>query len=105
MNFKNQLADGESEQNIKGTLKVAVEAIPGLSINGDGSVDIDESWNETLSKTYLRVYGDFSPEEALPSNFVQAVDFFKKLGNSIVNDPDDMTIIKVHVTPLTRLCQ
>jgi len=104
MNFKRQLHGEEREQDIYGDLDIVVKSIPDLDINGGGSADITERFNETLSKTVLRVYGDFSPEEALPSTFEQAVDFYNKLGNEIVGDREDNTIIEVHIAPLDKLC-
>jgi hypothetical protein len=102
-NFKRQTENGETMSDIEGTLSVSVTSIPNLDINGEGSVDISEEEKSVLEKTILRVHGDFSPEEALPSNFVQAVEFYKKLPQMFAS-VEDMAVINVHLTPITDIC-
>jgi len=106
--FKSVVTTKDEQNQVKGDLDIAINNIPSFSAHGGGSVDLSESVQETLNSTYLRMYGDFSPEYPLPSTFDSAVDFYKKLPTMTSHLENDtwsgVTIVSVHLLPITSIC-
>ena len=106
--FKSVVTTKDEQNQVKGDLDIAINNIPSFSAQGGGSVDLSESVQETLNSTYLRMYGDFSPEYPLPSTFDSAVDFYKKLPTMTSHLENDtwsgVTFVSVHLLPITSIC-
>merc|ERR1719495_2158801 len=50
------------------------------------------------------MYGDFSPEDPLPTTFEDAVAFYRNLSLLADVETDELAILEVHLTPITDIC-
>jgi len=102
--FKRLLQSHETEESITGSLQIAINKIPGTTIEGSGSVNITDSDKQAMEKTTLTMYGDFSPEDPLPTTFEDAVAFYRNLSLLADVETDELAILEVHLTPITDIC-
>ena len=82
--FKRDTQYLEDQTSINGELEIMVTAIPSLEVSGGGEVDITDSQRDMLNTTNIRMFGDFSPDVALPATFAQAVNFYQNTLPSLV---------------------
>jgi hypothetical protein len=105
--FKRKVSVHESKSDLTGSLKFAIGMIPGLGISVEGDTNLTDAEKNALNKTTIHMFGDFSPDETLPTNFNESINFFKNLpfmmGSSEENYPG-ATIMNVQMTPMTELC-
>ena len=87
-------------------LKLTVTAVPGLAIEGSGSVNLTSSEKEMMERTEIKVYGDYSGGTP-PTDFDSAVALYRSLpgmsGNA-ANNYAGTSILDVHFTPITDVC-
>jgi len=105
--FKRQTQLHENEMSVTGSLEISINKIPGTTIEGSGSVNMTEWEKELFNKTTLTVYGDFSPEDQLPTTFPDAVLFYKnisKMTGTAEEGYPGAQIINVHLTPYSHMC-
>eukprot|EP00091_Calanus_sinicus_P008510 TRINITY_DN2061_c0_g1_i3.p1 TRINITY_DN2061_c0_g1~~TRINITY_DN2061_c0_g1_i3.p1 ORF type:complete len:555 (-),score=118.33 TRINITY_DN2061_c0_g1_i3:234-1826(-) len=107
--FKSIVTDSSEKTEVTGNLDLAINSIPSFSVEGGGQVDLEESVQETLNSTNLRMFGDFSPEYPLPSTFDSAVKFYTDLPGMTTYDEatetwSGVTIVAVHLLPITSIC-
>merc|ERR1711970_448579 len=105
--FKRQTKLHENEMSVTGSLEISINKIPGTTIEGSGSVNMTEWEKEMFNTTTLTVYGDFSPEDQLPTTFPDAVKFYKdisKMAGTAEEGYPGAQIINVHLTPFSHMC-
>jgi len=102
--FKRMLQSHETEESITGSLEIAINKIPGTTIEGSGSVNITDSDKQAMEKTTLTMYGDFSPEDPLPTTFEDAIAFYRNLPLLADVETEELAILEVHLTPITDIC-
>ncbi|XP_069475300.1 stonustoxin subunit beta-like isoform X2 [Ambystoma mexicanum] len=71
--FDREVSASESMQDVKGTLQIAVKSIPTFSIEGEGSLQMNDKIKETMDTFSCTFCGDF----ALPNNPVTYQDAIK----------------------------
>jgi len=99
--FKKLLKSNETEEMITGSLEIAINKIPGTSIEGSGNLTITDADKEVMESTTLTMYGDFSPETPTPTTFEDAIEFYQNLPTLA---SEGGQIIEVHLTPITDVC-
>merc|ERR1711971_357223 len=105
--FKRQTQLHENEMSVTGSLEISINKIPGTTIEGSGSVNMTEWEKELFNRTTPTVYGDFSPEDQLPTTFPDAVSFYKnisKMTGTAEEGYPGAQIINVHLTPYSHMC-
>jgi len=105
--FKRQTKLHENEMSVTGSLEISINKIPGATIEGSGSVNMTEWEKELFNTTTLTVYGDFSPEDQLPTTFPAAVKFYKDISTMTGTAEEGYPgaqIINVHLTPYSHMC-
>ena len=78
--FKHSVSSNEKKEEIEGSLKVMVKAIPAFSIEGEASVNITGERKIFAEDVTVRFNGDFDLPGGFPATYKEAIITFKKLG-------------------------
>ena len=100
--FDQEVSKDESEKEVHGNMKVLVNALPGISIDGRGSVDITEDQKKKTEKMHCKMYGDFRTEES-PTTFEEAVRVYKQLPSLIGDKGQNAVAVQVYLRPLSEI--
>ncbi|XP_038135718.1 verrucotoxin subunit beta-like [Cyprinodon tularosa] len=100
--FEQEKSDTESHQDIQGNLKVMIEKIPCLSIEGKGSLNLEDKDIEKIRKFSCKFHGDFLLEKT-PTTFQDAVEVYQSLPKLLGASGENAVPIKVWLLPLTIL--
>ncbi|XP_035987106.1 uncharacterized protein LOC110367889 [Fundulus heteroclitus] len=100
--FEQEKSEKESHQDIQGNLKVMIEKIPCLSIDGAGSLKLEDKDTEKMKKLSCKFHGDFQLEKT-PTTFQDAVEVYQSLPRLLGTKGENAVPIKVWLLPLTNL--
>ncbi|XP_017296331.1 uncharacterized protein LOC108250797 [Kryptolebias marmoratus] len=100
--FDQEMSENESHQDIQGNLKVMIEKIPCLSIEGEGSLKMEDKDTEKIKKFSCKFYGDFLPEKP-PTTFQDAVKVYQSLPTLLGTNGENAVPMMVWLLPLTNL--
>ena len=100
--FDQEVSKDESEKEVHGNMKVLVKALPGISVDGRGSVDITEDQKKKTEKMHCKMYGDFRTEES-PTTFEEAVRVYKQLPSLIGDKGQNAVPVQVYLHPLSEI--
>ena len=100
--FDQEVSKDESEKEVHGNMEVLVNALPGISIDGGGSVDITEDQKKKTEKMHCKMYGDFRTEES-PTTFEEAVRVYKQLPSLIGDKGQNAVAVQVYLHPLSEI--
>lgn len=100
--FDQEKSEKERHQDIQGNLKVLIEKIPCLSIEGKGSVKLEDKDTEKMNKFSCKFHGDFLLEKT-PTTFQDAVEVYQSLPKLLGANGENAVPIKVWMLPLTNL--
>ena len=100
--FDQEVSKDESEKEVHGNMKVLVKALPGISIDGRGSVDITEDQKKKTEKMQCKMYGDFRTEES-PTTYEEAVRVYKQLPSLIGDKGQNAVAVQVYLRPLSEI--
>ena len=102
MIFDKEVSRDESKKEVHGNMEVLVKALPSMSIEGKGSVDINEEQKKNAEKMQCKMYGDFRTEES-PTNYEDAIRVYKRLPSYIGANGENAVAIKVYLCPLSEI--
>lgn len=100
--FDHEVSEQETHQDIEGNLKVVINKIPLLAIEGEGSLKMDDKSNEKVDKISCKFFGDFSLQN-MPTSFQDAVQVYKSLPRLLGANGENAVPMKVWLLPLTSL--
>ena len=100
--FEQEVSKDESEKEVHGNMEVLVKSLPGISIDGRGSVDITEDQKKKTEKMHCKMYGDFRTEES-PTTYEEAVRFYKQLPSLIGDKGQNAVAVQVYLRPLSEI--
>ncbi|KAM4729110.1 LOW QUALITY PROTEIN: verrucotoxin subunit beta-like [Anableps anableps] len=100
--FDQEKSETESHQDIQGNLKVLIEKIPCLSIEGDGSLHLEDKDAEKIKKFSCKFHGDFLLEKT-PTTFQDAVEVYQSLPKLLGASGENAVPVKVWMLPLINL--
>ena len=100
--FDQEVSKGESLKEVHGNMEVLVKALPGISRDGMGSVDIKEDQKKKAEKMSCKMYGDFRTEES-PTAYEEAVRVYKQLPSLIGNKGQNAVAVQVYLHPLSKI--
>ena len=83
-------------------MEVLVKSLPGISIDGRGSVDITEDQKKKTEKMHCKMYGDFRTEES-PTTYEDAVRVYKQLPSLIGDKGQNAVAVQVYLRPLSEI--
>ncbi|XP_068457413.1 uncharacterized protein [Clinocottus analis] len=100
--FDREVSGTETHQDIQGNLKVMIKKIPCLSIEGEGSLKMEDKDRENVEKFSCKFHGDFSLEKN-PVSFQDAVEVYQSLPRLLGTNGENAVPMKVWLLPLTSL--
>uniref|UniRef100_UPI0037E7B441 uncharacterized protein n=1 Tax=Semicossyphus pulcher TaxID=241346 RepID=UPI0037E7B441 len=100
--FDCEVSQTEDHQDIEGNLKVIIEKIPCLAVEGKGSLKMEEKDKANVEKFSCKFYGDFSLQK-MPTSFQDAVQVYQSLPNLLGANGENAVPVKVWLLPLTTL--
>ena len=100
--FDQEVSKDESEKEVHGNMEVLVKSLPGISIDGSGSVDITEDQKKRTEKMHCKMYGDFRTEES-PTTYEEAVRVYKQLPSLIGDKGQNAVAVQVYLRPLSEI--
>ncbi|XP_072219500.1 cytolytic toxin-alpha-like [Leuresthes tenuis] len=100
--FDRDVSDDESHQDIEGSLKVMINKIPSVGIEGSGSVKLDDSDVKKVEKFSCKFHGDFLLGKT-PTTFLDAVEVYQSLPRLLGENRENGVPMKVWLFPLTNL--
>ncbi|XP_054876575.1 neoverrucotoxin subunit alpha-like [Poeciliopsis prolifica] len=100
--FDQEKSETENHQDIHGNLKVLIDKIPTLTIEGEGSLHMEDKDKELMQKFSCKFYGDFLLEKT-PTTFQDAVAVYQSLPKLLGASGENAVPIKVWMLPLTNL--
>jgi hypothetical protein len=102
MVFDKEVSKDESLKEVHGNMEVLVKSLPGISVDGRGSVDITEEQKKNTENMQCKMYGDFRTNES-PTNYEDAVKIYKQLPSLIGENGEKAVPIKVYLCPLSNI--
>ncbi|XP_030607752.1 uncharacterized protein LOC115795800 [Archocentrus centrarchus] len=100
--FDREVSKEEKCQEIQGSLKVMIKKIPLLSIEGEGSVKMEDKDKANVDKFSCTFYGDFNIQKP-PTTFQEAVAVYQSLPTLLGANGEKAVPVKVWLLPLTSL--
>ena len=100
--FDQEVSNDESLNEVHGNMKVLVKALPSISLDGKGSLDIKEDQKKTAEKMRCKMYGDFRTEES-PTTYEEAVRVYKQLPSLIGDKGQNAVAVQVYLRPLSEI--
>uniref|UniRef100_A0A3Q1I0X7 Uncharacterized protein n=1 Tax=Anabas testudineus TaxID=64144 RepID=A0A3Q1I0X7_ANATE len=100
--FDREVSENESHQDIQGNLKVLIEKIPSLKIEGEGSLKMEDKDTAKVEKFVCKFHGDFSLQKP-PTSYQDAVEVYQSLPKLLGANGENAVPVKVWLLPLTSL--
>ncbi|XP_033935598.1 uncharacterized protein [Pseudochaenichthys georgianus] len=100
--FDREVSVNENHQDIQGNLKVMIKNIPHLSIEGEGSLKMEDKDKANVEKLSCRFFGDFLIQKP-PTSFQEAVAVYQSLPKLLGANGENAVPVKVWLLPLTSL--
>ncbi|XP_034534585.1 uncharacterized protein LOC117809023 [Notolabrus celidotus] len=100
--FDREVSQEEDHQDIEGNLKVLIEKIPGLAIDGEGSLKMEDEDKANVDKFSCSFFGDFSLKK-MRTSFQEAIQVYKSLPELLGANGENAVPMKVWLLPLTAL--
>ncbi|XP_053186855.1 cytolytic toxin-alpha-like [Scomber japonicus] len=100
--FDREVSDEESHQDIQGNMKVMIKKIPCLSIEGEGSLKMNNKDIEKVEKFSCKFHGDFLLKKT-PTTFQDAVQVYQSLPQLLGTNGENAVPVKVWLLPLVIL--
>ena len=97
--FDQEVSKDECLKEVHGNMEVLVKSLPGISIDGRGSVDITE---DQKKKMHCKMYGDFRTEGS-PTTYEEAVRVYKQLPSLIGDKGENAVAVQVYLRPLSEI--
>ncbi|XP_039905258.1 cytolytic toxin-alpha-like [Simochromis diagramma] len=97
--FDREVSEHEDHQDVQGNLKVIINKIPLLSVEGEGSLKMEDKDKESVHKFSCRFYGDFCLQKP-PTTFQDAIKVYQSLPGLL---GEEAVPVKVWLLPLTVL--
>uniref|UniRef100_K7F1K8 Fibronectin type-III domain-containing protein n=1 Tax=Pelodiscus sinensis TaxID=13735 RepID=K7F1K8_PELSI len=100
--FDREVSSSENVREIEGTLQIAIKKLPTFSVEGEGSVKIDEKEKLNADKFNCKFHGDFALENN-PTNFQDAIKTYSTLPTLLGENGEKAVPMRVWLYPLTKL--
>ncbi|XP_034418547.1 verrucotoxin subunit beta-like [Cyclopterus lumpus] len=100
--FDREVSETETHQDIQGNLKVMIQMIPSIAIEGEGALKMKDKDREYVDKFSCKFHGDFSLEKN-PVSFQEAVEVYQSLPRLLGANRENAVPMKVWLLPLTSL--
>ncbi|KAF3857753.1 hypothetical protein F7725_010954 [Dissostichus mawsoni] len=99
--FDREVSVNENHRDIQGNMKVMIKNISSLSIDGEGSLKMEDK-DKANEKLSCRFFGDFLIPKP-PTSFQEAVEVYQSLPKLLGANGENAVPVKVWLLPLTCL--
>ncbi|XP_029930637.1 uncharacterized protein LOC115375364 [Myripristis murdjan] len=100
--FDREVSEKEDHQNIEGNLKVMIQKIPCLAIEGEGSLQMKDRDISKVEKFSCKFHGDFNLQRN-PVSFQDAIKVYQSLPTLLGANGENAVPVKVWLMPLKSL--
>ncbi|XP_058873355.1 uncharacterized protein LOC131724722 [Acipenser ruthenus] len=100
--FDREVSTDEKQQHIEGNMKVAINKLKAITIEGEGSLDMTDTEMDDVKKFSCTFHGDFRLGSN-PSTFQDAVQVYKTLPKLLGDNGEHAVPVKVWLYPLMKL--
>ncbi|KAJ0050316.1 hypothetical protein NL108_016996 [Boleophthalmus pectinirostris] len=100
--FDQETSKDEQVQDIQGNLKVMIQKIPLISVDGGGSLKMEDKDKEKVKKFSCTFYGDFCLDKS-PTTFEESVKVYQDLPTLLGSNGENAVPVMVHLLPLSSL--
>ncbi|RXM90893.1 Neoverrucotoxin subunit alpha [Acipenser ruthenus] len=100
--FDQQVSSEEKKQEIHGKMELAIRKIPTIKMEGQGSIDLEETEKAEVEKFECTFYGDFHLKSNL-STYQDAVKTYSTLPELLGDKGKNAVPVKVWLYPLIKL--
>ncbi|XP_030257458.1 uncharacterized protein LOC115571939 [Sparus aurata] len=100
--FDREVSEKEDHQDIEGSLRVMIQKIPCIAIEGKGSLKMEDKVRATANEFSCKFYGDFRLNQS-PVSFDDAIQVYQSLPNLLGANGENAVPVKVWLLPLTSL--
>lgn len=101
--FDRKIKKNENRCKVTGSMKALVKKLPGIEIEGDGKINIDDNERKEADRFECKFYGDIHLPNN-PTTFESSVKIYQELPK-LLNQGDSPVVVakKVWLYPLTKL--
>ncbi|XP_047445292.1 uncharacterized protein LOC125010590 [Mugil cephalus] len=100
--FDCEVSETENHQDIQGNLKMMINKIPTIPIDGEGSLKMEDEDKAKVEKFSCKFLGDFSLTKN-PVSYSDAVEVYQSLPKLLGTNGENVVPMKVWLLPLTTL--
>ncbi|XP_069367467.1 uncharacterized protein [Paralichthys olivaceus] len=100
--FDREVSEDEDHQDVQGNLKLMIKKMQCITIDGEGSVMLNNQDREKVDKFSCKFHGDFFLEKN-PVSFQDAVQVCQSLPQMLGSNGEKAVPVKVWLLPLTSL--
>ncbi|XP_058873352.1 uncharacterized protein LOC117404269 [Acipenser ruthenus] len=100
--FDREVSTDEKQQHIEGNMKVAINKLKAITVEGEGSLDMTDTEVDDVKKFSCTFHGDFRLGSN-PSTFQDAVQVYKTLPKLLGDNGEHAVPVKVWLYPLIKL--
>ncbi|XP_039858424.1 uncharacterized protein LOC120715476 [Simochromis diagramma] len=100
--FDREVSEQENRQDVQGNLNVTIKKIPLLSVEGEGSLKMEDKDKESVDKFSCKFHGDFCLPKP-PTTFQGAVEVYQSLPGLLGAQGRNAVPVMVWLLPLTAL--
>ncbi|XP_030402451.1 stonustoxin subunit alpha-like isoform X2 [Gopherus evgoodei] len=100
--FDREVSSSENVREIEGKLQLAIKVIPGVSLEGEGAVKMDDKETLNAENFNCKFHGDFALEKN-PANFQDAMKIYSTLPKLLGDSGEKAVPVRVWLYPLTKL--
>ncbi|XP_053569243.1 uncharacterized protein LOC128659696 [Bombina bombina] len=100
--FDQDVSTSENTQGIQGTLHIMIKKIPSISVDGKGSLSMNDQDKEQVCKFSCKFYGDFALDRN-PVTYEDAIAIYTSLPKLLGEKGDKAVPVRVWLYPLNKL--
>ncbi|XP_053553203.1 uncharacterized protein LOC128644712, partial [Bombina bombina] len=100
--FDRDVSTSENTQDIKGNLQIMIKKIPLISVDGQGSLTMNDQEREQVSKFSCKFHGDFALDRN-PVTYEDAIRIYTSLPKLLGENGEKAVPVRVWLYPLNKL--
>ncbi|XP_068714302.1 uncharacterized protein [Montipora foliosa] len=100
--FDQEVSKDESLAEVHENMEVLVKALPDVSVDGNGFVNMSEEQKKKTKAMGCTMYGDFRTDES-PTTYEEAVRVYKRLPSLIGDKGQSAVAVHVYLRPLSEV--
>ncbi|XP_067419600.1 stonustoxin subunit alpha-like [Emydura macquarii macquarii] len=100
--FDREVSSSENVHEVEGSLQLSIKMLPFVSVEGEGSLKMDEKEKLNAQNISCKFYGDFALENN-PTTYQEAIKIYSTLPKLLGDKGENTVPMSVWLYPLTKL--